>query len=489
MVLAKNYIAVDLGAESGRVMLGAIEHGKLRLTECHRFGHGPVEQNAALHWDFAKMFAEIKTGIGQAVKQSETPIAGIGIDSWGVDYGLIGADGELIEDPYHYRDSRTDGMLEKAYQLMSARDIYENTGIQFMQLNTAYQLLAMRLADSPVLARADKLIMMADLVGYHLCGRAYGEYCLASTSQLLDMRTGNWAAEVFAKLELPLGIMPDIVHPGAVVGQLADDIAEELGCEPIPVIACGSHDTACAVAAVPAEGKDWAYISSGTWSLMGVEIPRAIINDKTFEYQFTNEGGVENTIRLLKNIAGLWLVQECRQQWRREGDEFSYAELAALAEKAEPFVARIDVEHSDFIAPGDMPAKINRHLQQTGQPPIEDKGQLVRVILECLAFRYRWTLEKLEDIIGQKIEISHIVGGGIQNELLCQFAANATGLKVVTGPVEATASGNIIMQAIAAGQIGSLEEGRGVIRNSYELKEYRPVDQEQWSEQYNSYEL
>jgi sugar (pentulose or hexulose) kinase len=435
MAQEKEYIAVDLGAESGRVMLGSVCDDKLSLEEIHRFSNGPIKPSAqgprlisprpwagGLRWDFDRLLSEVKTGIGKAAKKADklapakAGIAGIGVDSWGVDFGLLGADGKLLENPYHYRDSRTNGMMEKAFALMGPpprvcrsslvapasrdgsrvtgngsqgagkRQIYESTGIQFMQLNSVYQLLAMRLANSPVLAKTKKLIFIGDLFSYYLCDRAFGEYTLASTSQLMDMRTGKWSQEMFDRLSLPIEIMPDIIEPGTVVGKLAKPIAEKLGCGQIPIIAVASHDTASAVAAVPAGENNWAYLSSGTWSLMGVEVPKAIVNDKTFQYEFTNEGGVENTIRLLKNIMGLWLVQECKRQWEREGVNLSYDQLTEMAQKAKPFGAHIEVDRSEFLAPGDMPKRINDHLAETGQKTIQDKGQMIRAILEALAF-------------------------------------------------------------------------------------------------------
>jgi len=484
MAEIKKYIAVDLGAESGRVMLGSVSADKLVLEEIHRFSNGPIEEDGSLRWDFNRLFSEVKAGIGKAAKYANAKVAGIGIDSWGVDFSLIDADGKLIENPYHYRDSRTNGMMEKAFELMGKREVYENTGLQFMQFNSVYQLLAMRLGNSVALAKAKNLIFIADLFAYYLCGKLYCEYSLGSTSQLMDMRTGQWSKEVFDKLSLPIEIMPNIVGPGTVVGRLADEISNELGCEPIPVIAVGSHDTASAVAAVPAGADSWAYFSSGTWSLIGVEVPEAIINDKSFEYSFTNEGGVENTIRLRKNIKGLGLIQECKRQWQREGVDLSYSELADMAEKAKPFTAHIEPDYSGFLSPGNMPERINRYLAETGQKTIEDKGQMIRAILESLAFKYRLVVERIEDITGKAIDCLHIVGGGIQNELLCQFTANAVGKKVITGPVEATASGNILMQAKATGQIETLGEARAIIRNSFELKEYQPKEVLLWEEQY-----
>ncbi len=482
----KKYIAVDLGAESGRVMIGAVSDERIVLKEIHRFGNGPIEEDGSLKWDFNKLISEIKTGISKAAKTAGNDIAGIGVDSWGVDFGLLDADDKLIENPYHYRDSRTNGMMEKAFELLSKREIYEHTGIQFMQLNSVYQLLSMRLANSGVMAKAKNLIFIADLVSYYLCGEIFAEYSLASTSQFMDMRASRWSKEVLDRLSLPVGILPRIVKPGTIVGQLTAKVQKELGCGPIPVIAIGSHDTASAIAGVPAGVGNWAYLSSGTWSLMGVEIPRAIINDKTFEYEFTNEGGVENKIRLLKNIMGLWLMQECRRQWQKEGTDLSYNELTAMAEKAEPFAGFLNVDDGVFLALGDMPKRINEYLARTGQKTTQDKGQINRIIMESLALKYRQVMDAIENITGDTIEQLHIVGGGIKNELLCRFTANAIGKKVITGPIEATASGNILMQAKAAGQIETLDQAREIVRNSFNLKEYQPQNTSLWQEQYES---
>jgi rhamnulokinase len=483
----RRYIAVDLGAESGKVMLGSVSKDKLAIEEIHRFNNGPVEENNSLRWDFYRLLGEIKTGISKAVKAAKAKVYGIGVDSWGSDFGLIGSDGKLLENPYHYRDSRTEAAMREVLKFMDKRSIYENTGIGLMLFNNLYQLLSMRMVNPDVLAKAKYLIFTADLYSYHLCGRVYCEYTLASTSQMMDMKTGRWSKEIFDKLALPIGIIPGVVKPGTIVGRLTEEAAKEIGCEPIDVIAVGSHDTADAVAAVPARGNRWAYISSGTWSLMGAEINEAIINDKTFEYQFTNEGGVESTIRLLKNIMGLWLVQECRRQWQKEGIDLSYKEIADMAEKAVPFAAHIDPDYSGFYSPGDMPKRINEYLGRTAQKPTDDKGRMIRVILESLAFKYRSVMEAIEDITDKAIEVLHIVGGGIQNELLCQFTANATGKKVITGPVEATASGNILMQAKATGQIKSLAELREIVRKSFELKEYQPQDNEIWKKKYEKF--
>jgi len=359
----------------------------------------------------------------------------------------------------------------------------------------------MRLANSPTLAKARRLVFIADLVSYALCGKPYAEYTLASTSQLMDMRTGKWSKEIFKTLNLPIEIMPEVVSPGTVVGTLRSEVAKEIGCSRIPVIAVGSHDTASAVAAVPAdppkgevspradEQTKWAYLSSGTWSVMGVETPKALVNDKTFEHDFTNEGGVEGTIRLLTNIMGMWPVQECRRQWQKEGERLTYTQLTEMAEKAEPFAATVDIDDGRFLAPGDMPGRINEFLAQTRQKEITNKGQMVRVLLECLAMKYRETLDGLEEVVGGVINRLHIVGGGSQNELLNQFTADATGKMVTAGPVEATAIGNILMQAKATGQIESVSQGRGLVRNSFELKQYRPKETEEWERQYKKTQI
>ena len=487
MAPIKQYIAVDLGAESGRVMLATIGGGKLQLEEIHRFGNGPVEKNGSLRWDFSKLLSETKTGIGKAVQKAQTKVAGIGVDSWAVDFGLLDAEGTLIENPHHYRDKRTEGMKENAFETAGKRQIYDYTGLQFLPFNTIYQLLAMRLRDSDTLAKAGKLVFIADLVSYFLCGRAYGEYTIASTSQLMDMRTGQWCRALFDKLSLPMNIMPPVVAPGTIVGNLSAAVAKEIGCDSIPVIAVGSHDTASAVAAVPAtESGKWAYLSSGTWSLMGVETAGPVINDKTFKYEFTNEGGVENTIRLLKNIAGLWLIQECRRQWLKDGAQLTYAQMTQMAEEAKVFAAYVEPDYEPFLAPGDMPEKINNYLEKNGGKRTDDKAQIVRIILESLAFKYRRVLEKIEDITNDSIDCLHIVGGGIQNELLCRFTANAIGRKVIAGPIEATAIGNVLLQAMATGQIRTLAAGREIVRNSFALKEYAPVKAEVWQKQYQA---
>lgn len=469
-----SYIAVDLGAESGRVMLATLDDRRFAIEEIHRFANGPAEKGDALHWDFQRLMGEIYTGLEKALALGKN-VRSIGVDTWGVDYGLLGEDGQLLEDPFHYRDSRTEGMIEAACEVLPREQIYQNTGLQFMPFNTLYQLMGCQKKRPELLEKAKHLLFMPNLVSYYLCGQIAAEYTIASTSQLMDMTTGQWSDTILAAFGLPKEILPPVVQPGTTAGQLKGELAAKWGCERIPVIFVGAHDTASAVAAVPADsGANWAYLSSGTWSLMGVETPAPVINEESERLQFTNEGGVQNTIRLLKNIMGLWLVQECKRQWAAEGCELDYRQITKMAAEAAPFAAKIDPDHGAFYAPGRMPEKINDHLKSTGQQPIADKGQMVRVILESLAARYKDTLESLQTLTGRTVDVLHIVGGGCQNELLNQLTANAMGVKVVAGPIEATVLGSVLMQSIADGRIESLQAGREIVARSFPLKEFQP---------------
>ncbi len=480
------YLAVDLGAESGRVIKGSVSNEKIELEEIHRFQNGPVEQDGSLRWDFEKLMNNVLEGLEKACKACGGKVAGVGVDSWGVDFGLLDDGGKLIENPYHYRDSRTDGIMDKVFEKMSRREIYDNTGIQFMQLNTIFQLYSMAAADSGVLKKAKTFIPMADLVAYHLCGRGYAEYTLASTTQLMDMNTSQWSQKIFDGLGLPMGIMPEVINPGTVAGKFTEEIEKRVGAS-APVIAVGSHDTASAVAAVPATEKNWAYLSSGTWSLMGVETPKPRITDKTFEYQFTNEGGICNTIRLLKNIMGLWIVQECRRHWLAAGDDYSYSQLTQMAAEGPAFARIVNPNDPGFLAPGEMPERVNEYLKNNAQQPIEDRGTMIRSVLESLAQYYRMTVERIEDINQAPIDVLHMVGGGIQNTLLCQFTADALGKNVVAGPIEATATGNILMQAIGTGKIDSLATARRIVAASFEPATYQPQNHDVWNEKYPEY--
>jgi rhamnulokinase len=480
------FLAFDLGAESGRAVLGQFDGERLRLSEVHRFPNGPVRLPDGLHWDVLRLWTEIKRGLTLAIQQG-ADLAGIGLDTWGVDFGLLDRDGALISNPYHYRDSRTDGMLEEAFRRVPREEIFAQTGIQFMQLNSLYQLLAMVVSRSPALDIAETFLTMPDLFNYWLTGRKVCEFSIATTTQCYDPRKRGWAFPLLEKMGIPIHIFPEIVPPATILGELLPSVAEEVGVSGLPVIAPACHDTGCAVAAVPAKGPDFAYISSGTWSLMGAELPEPVINEQSLAFNLTNEGGVGGTFRFLKNITGLWLVQECRRTWARQGEEFSYDELTQMAAQAKPLQSVVDPDYPEFLKPGDMPARIRAFCERTGQPVPQSKGEVIRCVLESLALKYRWVLERLEEILGRRLEPVHIVGGGTQNWLLNQFAADATGRRVVTGPIEATAAGNVIAQMMALGHIGSLAEGRQIVRNSFDVATYEPRGGAEWDEAYSRF--
>jgi len=486
MTQTKNCLVFDLGAESGRAVLGRFDGARLALEEVYRFPNGPVRVLDSLYWDALRLFAEIKQGLAKAIGQAPD-LACLGLDTWGIDLALLDQCGELLGNPYHYRDSRTDGMMEEAFRRVPREEIFAQTGIQFMQINTLYQLLAMVVQKSCALAAADKLLMMPDLFNYWLTGRQVSERTIASTSQCLDPYTGGWAKSLIEKMGIPVHIFPDIVQPGTVLGDLLPAVRDETNAHHVSVIAPGCHDTASAVAAVPVGAGSYAYLSSGTWSLMGVETLQPVITDKSREYNFTNEGGVCNTVRLLKNMSGMWVIQECRRTWASEGQAFSYDEITRLASGAQPFTAFIDTDAQEFMPPGDMPTRIRQFCVRTGQKPPEDKGTIARLVFESLACKYRWTLERLEGLVGHRLDTLHIVGGGSQNRLLNQFTADAIGRPVVTGPVEATAAGNALMQLLALGAIGSLEEGREVIRRSFGTETFSPRETSRWDEAYTRY--
>ncbi len=487
------FLAFDLGASSGRAMLGRLDGEQLCLSEVHRFANGPVRLPDSggtgnhLHWDVLHLWTEIKHGLSTAVQEHGADLAGIGLDTWGVDFGLLDRDGALVSNPYHYRDSRTDGMPEEAFRRVSREEIFERTGIQFMQLNSLYQLLSMVVSRSPALDVAETFLTMPDLFNYWLTGRKVCEFSIATTTQCYDPREGDWARPLLEAMGIPPHIFPEIVPPGTVLGELLPAVAGEVGVSGLPVIAPACHDTGCAVAAVPAEGEDFVYISSGTWSLMGTELEEPAIGEKSLAYSFTNEGGVGNTFRFLKNITGLWLLQECRRTWARRGESFSYEALTEMATQADPFRSAVDPDCGEFLKPGDMPARIRAFCRETDQPVPQSKGAVVRCVLESLALKYRWVLECLEDILGRHLEPVHIVGGGTQNRLLNQFAADATGRQVVTGPVEATAVGNVIAQAMALGRIESLAEGRRIVRNAFDVGTYEPDGGAAWDEAYGRF--
>jgi rhamnulokinase len=488
MAAEARFLAFDLGAESGRAVVGFFDGEKLRLEDAHRFPNEPVRLLDMLHWDALRLFSELKRGLGMAVAAHGGDFAALGIDTWGVDFGLLGRGDTLLGNPRHYRDHGNDGILEYAFGILPRDAFYNRTGIQFIQFNTIFQLLALKRMDSPLLDMAETLLMMPDLLNFWLTGVKNTEFSIASTTQMLDPRRQAWDTELLARCGLPTHLLTDIVLAGTPLGALRPDIAEEAGCGPLPVVAPAEHDTGSAVVAVPATTPDYAYISSGTWSLMGIETRTPRISEQTLAANFTNEGGACGTIRLLKNIMGLWLVQECRRSWARQGKEYSYGDLTFLAAEAPPFVSLIEPDDPAFLAPTDMIAEIRRFCVRTGQPEPESVGAIVRCCLESLALKYRWTMERLESFRGRRIETIHIVGGGTQSRVLCQMAADATRRTVVAGPVEATAIGNVLMQAMGTGHVGSLEQAREVVRDSFDLDTYASAgDSSAWEAAYSRF--
>ena len=457
-------------------MLGTLDGGKISLEELHRFPNGPVKVGSALHWNMDALFIELCAGLKKAAARKVT-ISSFSADSWGVDYILYDADGKMMLPVWHYRDARTSRGVENAKARVDWPAIYSETGIQFMALNTIYQLAA----EPPErLAKAKQLLLIGDAFNYYCSGVARNEQSLASTTQLYNPRTKSWSKKLLGALGLREEMFAPSVPSGTKLGKLKPELAAETGLPQIEVIASCSHDTGAAVAAVPASGENWAYLSSGTWSLMGVEWPQPVITDQGRDANFTNEIGFGGSVRLLKNIVGLWMVQECKRDWAKQGREFDYATLTKLASEAKPFASLINPADPRFVSPDDMPAKLVAFCRETGQPAPETPGAFVRCALESLALFYRVTLRQLEAIIGKRIEKLNIVGGGSQNMLLNQFAANSLQIPVIAGPTECTALGNILIQAIAQGHIASLSAAREVVRNSFEVTTVKPQAAAEW---------
>ena len=482
----KKLLAFDLGAESGRAVLGLFDGQRVRLRDVHRFPNGPVRTLDSIHWDVLRLHSEILTGLRKAALEHGI-INSVGVDTWGVDFALLGRGGTLLGNPRHYRDPHTEGMLDTAFARVPRLEIFRQTGIQFMRFNTLFQLLALQRDRSPLLDAAETLLFMPDLFHYWLTGIKSNEYTDASTSQMIEPTTSTWAQGLVRAFGLPNHILGDLVAPGTLLGTLRPAVAAEMGPSRVRVIAPATHDTASAVAAVPASGTSWAYISSGTWSLMGAELPAPLLNDQALEYNFTNEGGVGGTTRFLKNIMGLWLVQECRRRWERSGRTYSYDELTRLAAAAPPFASLVNPDDASFLLPPSMPDALGDCCRRTNQPVPRDVGAFVRCALESLALRYRWVLERLEELLSRRLDIIHVVGGGSQNTLLCQFTADACNRPVHAGPVEATAIGNVLVQALGLGLISSLKEAREVVRQSFEVKVYTPQNPDNWKEPYNRF--
>ncbi len=469
----KHVIAVDLGAESGRVIQVGFDGKRFALEEIHRFPNTPVMVRGTLHWDALRLWHEITTGIEQAADGASS----LGLDAWGVDFALLDRDGKLLANPVHYRDSRTEGMMEWVFERVPRRTIFERTGIQFMVLNTLYQLASLACNNSPLLDVAATFLMIPDLLNYWLSGTRCCEFTDATTTQFYNPRTGDWDWKTISALGIPTDIFPAIVPPGTGLGDFNG----------IPVIAPACHDTGSAVVAVPTTTADYAYCSSGTWSLFGLEVSEAMINDAAYEGNVTNEGGVNNTFRLLKNVAGMWLAQQCRATWNEQGVEYSYDQLTAEAKTAEPFRSLVDPDDERFLPPGDMPSRIREFCRETGQPEPQTIGQVMRTVYESLALKYRVTLDTLIGITGRTVERLHIIGGGSQNALLCQMTADALGRTVIAGPVEATALGNAIVQFISLGEVGSIAEAREILSKSVGTVRYEPQQTALWEDAVGRY--
>ncbi|MDD3694933.1 MAG: FGGY-family carbohydrate kinase [Lentisphaeria bacterium] len=483
----KQFLAFDLGASSGRAILGTLQDGKISLQELHRFENGPLAINEGLYWNTLGLFKELKTGLQKAL-ESGAQLSGIAIDTWGVDYLFLDKNKNLAGLARHYRDPRTDHIMPWCFERIPQKEVYQETGIQFMSLNSIFQLAASIRDEDQALKIADKLLFTPNALTWMLGGKACAEYSIATTSQLYNPSSKDWSWRIIDALGLPRSLFPEILPSCSMAGTLSPAIQEELKCGPIPLILVGSHDTASAVAAVPAPAhQSWAYLSSGTWSLLGVELEQPLINEKARLANYTNEGGVGGKIRFLKNIMGLWLIQECRQEWLRQGQSYSFDQLDQLAMQAEPFRSFIDPNHASFVAPGDMPARIQQYCKNTKQPLPESPGQIMRCALESLALRYQQTMLELEELLERKLEVLHLVGGGCKNKILNQFTANAIQRPVCTGPVEATALGNILGQCLATGAVKSLQEGRQIIKASSQTETWEPQNPQQWQQAYQKF--
>ncbi|MGL5694348.1 MAG: rhamnulokinase [Peptostreptococcaceae bacterium] len=483
--LDKKVLAFDFGASSGRAMLGTFDGEKIHLEEIHRFSNDPVILGGTMYWDVLRLFFEIKQSLIKS--KAFGKIDSIGIDTWGVDFALLDEYGQLLENPIHYRDGRTAGMLEKSFEKISKDEFYDITGNQFMDINTAFQLLSLKEKRSHLLERADVMLLMPDLFNYMLTGVKVTENSIASTTQLFDAKNRIWSDKVIDSLGLPRKIFTDIVPSASVIGKLTEDISEELKIDMCDVIAVAGHDTQCALVSVPTEEKDFVFLSCGTWSLLGTELDEPIINEKSSNYNITNEGGCENKASFLKNIIGLWLIQESKRQWAREGKEFSFSELEEMAQSVESFRSFIDPDDPVFTPAGNIPERIREYCLKTNQPVPRNEAEIVRCINESLALKYRVALEEIEDCTGTMYSTIYMVGGGIQSKLLSQMTANACRTYVSAGPVEATVLGNIAIQLMASGEIKDLKEARKIIKASQEIERYAPKDTMLWEEAYEKF--
>jgi rhamnulokinase len=471
------FVGVDLGAESGRVVAGAYDGRRVRLEEVHRFPNGPVEVAGSWRWDVLRLWAEVQHGLSAAAVRFGGAVTSVGVDTWGVDYVLLSKSGELLGQPFHYRDRRTEGVMERATAAVPRAEVFAATGVQFLPFNTLYQLLASQERTPELLVHANRLLLMPDFLQWCLCGSTAVEFTNATTTQCFNPATRTWATDLLTRFGLPTHMLGEVVPPGTTLGTLLPDVRAGTGLGAIPIVAPATHDTASAVAAVPTAhtGKaNWAYISSGTWSLVGVELPAADLSPAALAHNLTNEGGVDGTYRLLKNVMGLWLVQRCRAAFERTGTMYDYDRLMAEAEAAPPRRSVIDPDLPRFLNPADMPAEIAAACRETGQPVPETVGQFVRCCLDSLALKYRLVVRWLEEVTGERVDVIHVVGGGSRNRLLNRLTADACGVLVLAGPVEATALGNVLVQARAAGELATPADVREVAGESSAVEQFDP---------------
>ncbi len=481
---SKPFLALDFGAESGRAILGHLHSGILTTQEIHRFKNEPVEYGGSLHWDVARLWWEVLKALSSV---EEMHLAGIGVDSWGVDYALLGEKGELLQNPYHYRDARTANRMDEVFRKVPREEIYMATGIQFMSINTLYQLFAAARDTPSVLQAARKFLTIPDLFHFWLTGNAVCEYTNATTTQLVNPRTRTWAKDLIQRLGLPTHFWPEIVEPGTFLGKLSSAIARQTSLADTPVMAPATHDTGSAVAAISAR-EGTAFLSSGTWSLLGTELDAPVINTKALQMNFTNEGGVNGTTRLLKNVMGLWMLQCCRQTWTAQGKCPDYLELMELASRESSFTSLVDPDHESFLRPVAMISSIDRFCAHTQQPAPSSPPAYARLVLESLAFKYRLVVSNLEELICRRIEQIRVIGGGSKNRLLNQMTADATGRRVIAGPAEATALGNMALQILVTGAASSLKEVRGIIERSFPAEVFEPIEAEKWDRQAKRFE-
>ncbi|MDY3122568.1 rhamnulokinase family protein [Suipraeoptans intestinalis] len=484
--MEKRVLAFDFGASGGRAMCGTFDGEKISIEELHRFSNDPVLVNGTMYWDVLRLLHEIKQGLIRAKKYGK--IESLGIDTWGVDFGLVDEQGRLLENPVHYRDVRTAGMIEKSFRKIDKERFYRITGNQFMELNTAFQLLSLTEERKELLERADQMLLMPDLFNFFLTGEKKAEYSIVSTTQLMDAKEGCWSKEVIEALGIPEHIFPEIIPSGTRVGELSDAVCQELELDKMDVIAVAGHDTQSAMISVPAKEKDFIFLSCGTWSLLGTELDAPIISEKSRNYNITNEGGYEKKVSFLKNIIGLWCIQESRRQWMREGKEYGFGELEELARKAQPLKCFIDPDAPEFTPAGNIPRRIREFCQRTGQEIPETVGEIVRCIDESLAMKYRYVKEEIQECTGKTYETLYMVGGGTQSRLLCECTANACGCTVSAGPIEATVLGNIALQLLAQKEISTLEEARQIIARSQEIRQFEPENERDWDEAYERFQ-